>query len=71
MCKAGVHAGLIQDGGIFSVAIESPSSSFEGSVQNGVESKSLHLSSSDFSRSMRLFKIEEVRRGNEQRLWPL
>ena len=60
ICKAAVHAGLIRTGGIFTVAIESPNLSFAGSVQNGVESKSLHLSAGEVVRSMRLFKIREV-----------
>ncbi|XP_026193943.1 uncharacterized protein LOC34617699 [Cyclospora cayetanensis] len=59
ICKAGVHAGLIRDGGVFTVAIESPNSSFEGSKQNGIESKSLHLDPGEAIRSMRLFKIRQ------------
>ncbi|KAL8455770.1 hypothetical protein Emag_000344 [Eimeria magna] len=59
ICKAAVHAGLIRSGGAFTVATESPSLSFEGSVQNGVESKSLHLSAGEVVRSMRLFKIRQ------------
>lgn len=61
ICKAGIHAGLIKSGGVFSVSIESPIYSFEGSKQNGVESKSLQLPPGDAIRSMRVFKIEEVR----------
>ncbi|KAL8433121.1 hypothetical protein ACSSS7_004098 [Eimeria intestinalis] len=60
ICKAAVHAGLIHFGGTFTVATESPSLSFEGSVQNGVKSKSLHLSAGEVVRSVRLFRIREV-----------
>lgn len=60
VCKAAVHAGLIQSGGTFVVALESPSLSFDGSVQNGVESKSLNLPAGEVVRSMRLFKMREV-----------
>lgn len=47
---------------MFTASIESPLLSFEGSKQNGVESKSLELSSGEATRSMRLSKITEVSR---------
>ena len=60
ICKAAVHAGLIKEGGVFSVSVESPISSFEGSKQNGIESKSLELPPGDATKTMRLSKISEV-----------